>query len=152
MPRETQKARIERLENELEELKQLNDTILQDNRRLSKELMELQDQKDADFLKLPVYRQLMDKISCLKAQNKILQRQLDQAQKKNDLLVTKLNTPPEPTHNARGAGRKACDAKQQAQYQLFRRLVASGKDMDEIMGQMQISRATYYRYKKSINN
>lgn len=152
MPRETQKAQIERLQKEIMELKQLNSSILQDNQRLNKEMIDLQEKEEGAFKRLPIYQQLLDENSRLKAHNEILQRQLGRSREKNDFLIDKLKNSSEPIHNARGAGRKAGDAKQQAQYRCFKSLADSGKDMDEIMDQMQISRSTYFRYKKKVND
>lgn len=50
--------------------------------------------------------------------------------------------------NVRGAGRKKNDAKWIDSYVHFCRLYQDACTMEEVMEQMQISRATYYRYKK----
>lgn len=155
MPQETQKAKIERLENEIKELEQLNENILQDNRRLGKQLSDLQDSKENDFRQLPVYCQLTNEIDKLKSQIRLLEWQLTTARKKNDSLIGLLNSYHEQVpkiHNARGAGRKACDAKQQAQYDLFEQLMESSMTPEQIMKKMQISRATFFRYKKHLKN
>lgn len=57
----------------------------------------------------------------------------------------------EPIHNARNAGRRKNDEKNEAYmkiYHKFADLVRSGKNMTEIMERMSISRSTYFRYLK----
>lgn len=131
MAHETQKSKIERLEREVHELKQLNQKIHQDNLKLGQELSALSEQSEAAFRETPLYRQMAAEIDRLRVQNKLLERQ---AGKKS-------------THNARGAGRKANDKTQQAKYRQFSQLYSSGMSMEQIMEQMQISRTTFFRYK-----
>lgn len=150
MARETQKAQIERLQNEIKELKKLNDNILKANMEVSQELRKLQENEEETFRQLPMYKQMMDEISRLKVYNGILQRQLDKARKKNDHLIDQLNERPEQTHNARGAGRKPHDEKQQDRYRKFEDLLAEQKSMNEIMDIMKISRSTYYNYYRKL--
>ena len=54
MVHETQKAKIERLEREVNELKQLNQKIHQDNLKLGQELAILSDQSEAAFRETPL--------------------------------------------------------------------------------------------------
>lgn len=56
-----------------------------------------------------------------------------------------------PKHNARGAGRKPSQERLNAISQV-KSLLESGYSDQDIMNQLGISRATFYRYKKSINN
>lgn len=150
MARETQKAQIERLQNEIKELKKLNNNILKANMEISQELRKLQENEEETFRQLPMYKQMMDEISRLKAHNGILQRQLDRAREKNDFLIDQLKERPEPIHNARGAGRKPHDEKQQDRYRQFEDLLAEQKSMNEIMDIMKISRSTYYNYYRKL--
>ena len=50
--------------------------------------------------------------------------------------------------NPRNAGRKVADEKWVASFNQFIELHESQKTINEIMKEMKISRATYYRYKK----
>ena len=54
-----------------------------------------------------------------------------------------------PVHNERNAGRKKNDAAWIKKYVEFCSLVKDGKTMADIMGKMQISRSTYFRFMKS---
>ena len=51
-------------------------------------------------------------------------------------------------HNARGAGRKKMNKKMQDRLAIFNELLGEGHPMSEIMGKMEISKATYFRYLK----
>lgn len=53
--------------------------------------------------------------------------------------------------NPRNAGRKAADEKWAESFNKFIRLHESQKTINEIMEEMNISRATYFRYKKLYN-
>lgn len=91
MVKETQKAKIERLEKELNEYKVL--TL-----KLQKEIYEMQEKAEDDFINSPTYIQYNKKIDNLERENKILKGQLDHKEK-----VHKLKD--EKKHNERGAGR-----------------------------------------------
>lgn len=56
-----------------------------------------------------------------------------------------------PKHNERRAGRKPSQERLNAIEQM-QELLESGISEQDIMSQLKISRATFYRYKKSINN
>lgn len=56
-----------------------------------------------------------------------------------------------PKHNERGAGRKPSQERLNAIEQM-QELLESGMSEQDIMNKLGISRATFYRYKKSINN
>ncbi len=56
-----------------------------------------------------------------------------------------------PKHNERGAGRKPSQERLNAIEQM-QALLKSGMSEQDIMNKLEISRATFYRYKKSINN
>ena len=53
--------------------------------------------------------------------------------------------------NPRNAGRKPADEKWVESFNVFIRLHESQKTINEIMEEMSISRATYFRYKKLYN-
>lgn len=73
-------------------------------------------------------------------------------QKENELLKAELeDLRAKIQHNARGAGRKPSPERKEAIKQVQILLDAGASDK-EIMEKMQISRATFYRYKRSINN
>lgn len=72
-------------------------------------------------------------------------KQIEELQEEN----RKLRSQTEPVHNARGAGRKKNDAAWIKKYVEFCSLVKDGKTMADIMGTMQISRSTYFRFMKS---
>lgn len=59
--------------------------------------------------------------------------------------------PDKPKHNERGAGRKPSQERLNAIEQM-QALLKSGMSGQDIMNRLGISRATFYRYKKSINN
>lgn len=54
--------------------------------------------------------------------------------------------------NPRNAGRKVADEKWVASFNRFILLHESHKSINEIMKEMNISRATYFRYKKLYND
>lgn len=72
-------------------------------------------------------------------------KQIQELQEEN----RKLRSQTELVHNARGAGRKKNDAAWIKKYVEFCSLVKDGKTMADIMGKMQISRSTYFRFMKS---
>lgn len=73
-------------------------------------------------------------------------------QKENEILKAELEDMRAKTkHNARGAGRKPSPERTKAIKQVQLLLNADASEQ-EIMEKMQISRATFYRYKRSINN
>lgn len=72
-------------------------------------------------------------------------KQIQELQEEN----RKLRSQTEPVHNARGAGRKKNDAAWIKKYVEFCSLVKNGKTMADIMGKMQISRSTYFRFMRS---
>lgn len=68
-----------------------------------------------------------------------------------DELRNKYQNLKNETHNSRGAGRKPSQDRLDAIEQV-RVLLHSGYSDPDIMKRLGISRATFYRYKKSINN
>ncbi len=55
-------------------------------------------------------------------------------------------------HNARNAGRKKFDKKWSERYMKFSILMDQNKSMEAIMEELDISRATYFRFKKVYKN
>lgn len=149
MARETQKEKIERLEKEIQDLKAFNTLIQKEFNNLERKYNELCSDEEEKFKNLPLYQKLVEENKLLKSSRDSLKRQLNHLQEKyNDLL----SMPKTVQHNARGAGRKRGDAKQQMKYQQFNALLNAGKNMHEIMAEMEISQATYFRYKRISKN
>lgn len=80
----------------------------------------------------------------LKTENEALRLQIDSLTQKYQELINKTK------HNARGAGRKPDPQHLQAQVKEVQNLLAAGKNADEIMKIMKISRSSFFRYKKFI--
>lgn len=92
MPKETQKAKIERLEKEIWDYKVLVS-------KLQKEIYSMQDKAEDSFENSPTYTQLLKKIELLEKKNKNLEDKMAHNEK-----IQKLKS--EKKHNERGAGRK----------------------------------------------
>ncbi|MDO5422793.1 MAG: hypothetical protein Q4F41_03590 [Eubacteriales bacterium] len=86
--------------------------------------------------------QLTERIRQLEEENAYL-KALVQSQNREILRLK--------SDNPRGAGRKPADAKWIANFSEFLRLKEAGCDRNEIMAELQISRATFYRYQKLFN-
>lgn len=97
-----------------------------------------QPSSDADYIK-----DLEKQVAELKQAGQMLQ----ESQK----LISDTARRGQPEHNARGAGRKPSKARLAAIEQV-RAYIADGYSDQDIMHALGISRATFYRYKKSINN
>ena len=147
MVKETQKSKIERLEREKTQLQEENDKLHTSLQEAWEKNIALQGTQDNAFLTSPAYRQLAEKIEMLERENAMLRRRLERAEKKISDQVALIEQPQTsmPEHNARGAGRKPGYKHDEAE---FRALQAEGLSADEIMNRLQISRPTYYRYKK----
>ncbi len=74
-----------------------------------------------------------------------LQEEIEKLHQENQKLKN------EKKHNARGAGRKPSQERINA-IEEVQRLLATGTSENEIMNKLGISKATFYRYKKSIKN
>lgn len=122
MTTEEYEAKIKKLEEELEAWKRI---AFSGDRALKKTNEMLRTYADGEITKTPAYRHLL-------AQKESLEEQL-----KN---LTK--------HNARGAGRKPDPMLRISKYPYFKKLYDDGYSVKEIMEKMDISRTTYYRYKK----
>lgn len=103
---------------------------------------------DAEYIK-----DLESQIKELKKAGKNIKAQLQ----KNQKLINDTHEPiqqqkqSKPKHNERGAGRKPSQERLNAIDQM-QTLIKSGISEQDIMNKLGISRATFYRYKKSINN
>lgn len=103
---------------------------------------------DAEYIK-----DLEFQIKELKEAGKNIKAQLQ----KNQKLINDTHEPiqqqeqSKPKHNERGAGRKPSQERLNAIDQM-QTLIRSGISEQDIMNKLGISRATFYRYKKSINN
>ena len=78
----------------------------------------------------------------------LLESQLRRLRKYVELLEYGETDGNKEPHNVRGAGRKKDDEKTMAQRERFKNLQDEGLVMEAIMGELGISRATYYRLKK----
>ena len=152
MARETQKEKIERLEKEVQDLKAFNTLIQKEFNDLERKYNELCSDEEEKFKNLPLYQKLVEENKLLKSSRESLTRQLNHLQEKYNDLLSLYHAPKPVQHNARGAGRKPGDAKQQMKYQQFNALLNAGKNMHEIMAEMEISQATYFRYKSISKN
>lgn len=103
---------------------------------------------DAEYIK-----DLEEQIKALKQAGSEIQSQLHKNQKLiNDThAAVQQSEQPKHKHNERGAGRKPSQERLDAIEQM-RILLESGMNEQDIMDKLGISRATFYRYKKSINN
>lgn len=92
MPKETQKAKIERLEKEIWDYKVLVS-------KLQTEIYNMQDKAEDSFVNSPTYTQFLKKIGILEKKNKNLEDKMVHNEK-----IQKLKN--EKNKNERGAGRK----------------------------------------------
>lgn len=104
-------------------------------------------------MELDYIKDLEQKIKELKQAGIKLQSQLQENRK---LIVDTHETiqqqeQSKTKHNERGAGRKPSQERLNAIEQM-QALLKSGMSEQDIMNKLGISRATFYRYKKSINN
>lgn len=93
MAKETQKAKIERLEKELWDYKVLVS-------KLQREIYDMQDKADDEFENSPTYQQMSKKIKSLELEKQCLKGTIEHDKKVHELISE--NRP----HNERGAGRK----------------------------------------------
>lgn len=122
----------------IKELEEKNDQLLQAGRKLQDQLSTIQYER-INSQELIV--DTNDKEEVLYLINQINKLEEKYQKLKNDTHV----------HNARGAGRKPSKERLNAISQV-KSLLDSGCSDQDIMNQLGISRATFYRYKKSINN
>ena len=78
-----------------------------------------------------------------------LKRDNIELKEENQKLINEISK--KTRHTARNAGRKPSSERKEAVEQT-RKLLESGASSQEIMEKLKISRSTFFRYKKSINN
>lgn len=122
----------------IKELEEKNDQLQQAGRKLQDQLISIQHER-IDSQKLIIDTNDNEEVLYLRNQIKELEEKYQKL--KNDTNV----------HNARGAGRKPSKERLNVISQV-KSLLESGCSDQGIMNQLGISRATFYRYKKSINN
>lgn len=125
----------------IKELEEKNDQLLQAGRKLQEQLSAIQTYSGKQH-----NSQELIKETNMETDRENLLKQLDDLKEKYQKL--KDNT---FVHNARGAGRKPSKERLNAISQV-KSLLESGYSDQNIMSQLGISRATFYRYKKSFNN
>lgn len=124
MAKETKQQIIERLEKELWEYKVLTS-------KLQKEIYEMQDVEEGNFLNSPEYVQMSKRIEKLELENKILKGQLEHKENIHKLKIE------QKVHNERGAGRnKKFTDKEVTEIKNYR---ADGKTIREIAQLYQCS-------------
>lgn len=122
----------------IKELEEKNDQLLQAGRKLQEQLAAVQNGQDISH---ELIIDTNDKEEVLYLRNQIKELEEKYQKLKDDTLV----------HNARGAGRKPSKERLNAISQV-KLLLESGCNDQDVINQLGISRATFYRYKKSINN
>lgn len=88
------------------------------------------------------YSQLYEELQYFKEENKRLHSRVQELEKQ---LQQSKGT------NPRNAGRRSCDQKWLEKFAEFVRLKNENQSRDEIIRNMGISRATYFRYQKLFN-
>lgn len=133
------KKENEELYSERRQLKFENKQLKKDNEVLKQKVEDLENSVDESHKNTIAVGKTMEESS------EFYLKQIQELQEEN----RKLRSQTEPVHNARGAGRKKNDAAWIKKYVEFCSLVKDGKTMTDIMGKMQISRSTYFRFMKS---
>lgn len=117
MAKETQRAKIERLEKELWEYKILVS-------KLQREIYDMQDKADDSFENSTTYQQMSKKIKVLKLENQCLKGTIEHDKKTHELISENRS------HNERGAGRKERFTEQEKE--MIKMYRAQGKGFREI--------------------
>ena len=117
MAKETQKAKIERLEKELWDYKVLVS-------KLQREIYDMQDKADDQFENSPTYQQMSKKIKSLELEKQCLKGIIEHDKKVHEVISE--NRP----HNERGAGRKERFTNQEKEMMKMYRV--QGKSFREI--------------------
>lgn len=125
----------------IKELEEKNDQLLQAGRKLQDQLSTIQTYSGE---RNSSHKLIID--TDIEEDKANLLKQLDDLKKKYQKLKDDTFV-----HNARGAGRKPSKERLNA-IELVRTLIETGCSDQDIMNQLGISRATFYRYKKRINN
>lgn len=133
---------IHDLETENKELKETGQKVItnQNIQKMFNERSQLLDRL-SDLVK-----QTNEKIALLELENEALREKSAFLEKQNQKLIN------ETEHNARGAGRKADPQHLKEQVAKVQSLIEEGKSISEIQQIMGISRSSYFRYKKFIEN
>lgn len=143
MPRITKQQQIDELQAKLDEAYKL----LADEQKKNAELIE----KANDTFANSIDRQQMEKeIKKYQDMAKLSQQNYDSLRKKYDDLKDSYAKLYEADQKRKRAGRKPHDDAWQAQYQKFIEMYNDGISQTEIMQQLNISRATYFRLKKLV--
>ncbi len=133
------KKEIADIDSERRQLKFENKRLKKDNEVLKQKVEDLENSVDESHKNTTAIGKTMEESS------EFYLKQIQELQEEN----RKLRSQTEPIHNARGAGRKKNDAAWIKKYVEFCSLVKDGKTMADIMGKMQISRSTYFRFMRS---
>lgn len=133
------KKEIADIDSERRQLKFENKRLKKDNEVLKQKVEDLENSVNESHKNTIAVGKTMEESS------EFYLKQIQELQEEN----RKLRSQTEPVHNARGAGRKKNDAAWIKKYVEFCSLVKDGKTMADIMGKMQISRSTYFRFMKS---
>lgn len=121
------------MSKQLDEMKNQIDLCYKFIDNLNKKIIEM-GKKEEGFLNSEACKKMETEIRYLKyilAFNKVELKKMEKNEK-----------------NPFGAGRKPMDQKQQKVIDIFSELMDSGKTREEIIDEMNIGQATYYRYKK----
>lgn len=122
----------------IKDLEKENEQLRQSGRELQNQLKECQKLNfDTNYIK-----KLEQQNEQLKSENKKLQNQINSTNNTN--FTQKI-------HNERGAGRKPSQERIEA-IEIVREMLNNGSSEQEIMEHLNISRATFFRYKKCIKN
>lgn len=141
--------------------------LLEQERNAYADLLEkystLQDSGDELFKQTPEYKKMFADLLAYKEAHAALEKKLEREKAIKEKLQNRIedleakyqelisDTKEKTKHNARGAGRKPSTERLEA-IQKVKSLLDAGTDDEDIMKQLNISRATFYRYKRSINN
>lgn len=101
-----------------------------------------------DFGNSPYCRQLGQEIERYKSLYESEKQSKEKWKERYWEMQEKYRVLHEADQRRRNAGRKLHDEKWMKQYEKFCKLMESGKNMKEIMQQLEISQATYFRLKK----
>ena len=126
MARETQKDKIERLEKEIEQWRELCS-------KLNKEISSMKEKAEIDFENSPTFIQYTKRIELLEGQNEAYRLSVDyetEIKRLNEEVQKLKNENREKIHNERGAGRKSRFTEQEKESIRMYRL--QGKTIKEI--------------------
>lgn len=139
--RKTKQQEIDELRAKVQEL---CDRLEEKNR----EQVELADKADKNFINSPYCRQLEQELDKYKKLYDSEKQSKEKWKKRYYEIQEKYRILYETEQNRKKAGRKLHDGKWMEQYDKFCEMIESGLGMEEIMRQLGISRATYFRLKK----